>query len=121
MKWVCAAAALLVCVLAVSPRAQQAGLPAEASSRSVAYFIRSLDDPRDRKEARADILDTPVLPGSIVKTVALVAALESGVITPGSSHMCRRNAKAAGQAASARQAVGRRRAGRPAAGARARP
>ena len=98
MKWVCAAAALLVCVLAVSPRAQQAGLPAEASSRSVAYFIRSLDDPRDRKEARADILDTPVLPGSIVKTVALVAALESGVITPGWSHMCRRNAKADGQA-----------------------
>ena len=54
------------------------------------YFIRSLDDPRDRREARADILDTPVLPGSIVKTVALVAALERGIITANSSHMCRR-------------------------------
>ncbi len=50
----------------------------------------SLDDPRDRREARADILDTPVHPGSIVKTVALVAALERGVITADSSHMCRR-------------------------------
>jgi len=87
MKWLCGATATLFVTLAVCLHGQGA-----------AYFTRSLDDVRDRKEARGDILDTPVLPGSIVKMVALVAALESGVITPGSSHMCRRNAKADGQA-----------------------
>jgi SpoIID/LytB domain protein len=86
MKWVGAAAALLVCVLAVSIQAQQA-----------AYFVRGLDDLRDRREARPDILDTPVLPGSVVKTIALVAALERGIVTANSSHMCRRVARADGQ------------------------
>ena len=38
-----------------------------------------------------------MLPGSIVKTIALVAALEHGVITPESSRMCRRVAKADGR------------------------
>jgi SpoIID/LytB domain protein len=85
MRWIAAAAALLVCVLAATIHAQQA-----------AYFVRSLENPRDRSEARADILDTPVLPGSIVKTIALVAALERGIITADSSHMCRRVVKADG-------------------------
>ena len=95
MKWVCAAAAMLFCVLAASFQAQ-GGLSPEPPSQGVAYFTRSLDDPRDRREARPDILDTPVLPGSIVKTAALVAALEHGVITADSTHMCRRVAKADG-------------------------
>lgn len=86
MKWIAAATATLVCALAVVTHAQQA-----------AYFVRGLDDPRDRREQRADILDTPVYPGSIVKTVALVAALERGIITADSSHMCRRVVKADGQ------------------------
>ena len=86
MKWVCAGAATLLCVLAVSLNAQ-----------TPAYFIRGLDDPRDRREARPDILDTPVLPGSIVKTVALVAALEKGVITANTPHMCRRVVRADGR------------------------
>ena len=62
-----------------------------------AYFVRSLDNPRERREARADILDTPVLPGSIVKAVALVTALEEGVIRAGSEHVCRRTVTAGGQ------------------------
>jgi len=62
----------------------------DAQNPSPAFFTRSLDDPRERSEARAEILDTPVLPGSVVKTVALVAALERGIITANSSHMCRR-------------------------------
>jgi SpoIID/LytB domain protein len=41
-------------------------------------------------EARADLLDTPVLPGSVIKAWALVAALESGVIEPTTARMCRR-------------------------------
>ncbi len=84
MKWICAAAALLVCALVVC-RLRDAS--AGQAPAQVAYFTRSLDDPRDRQEARADILDTPVLPGSIVKTVALVAALESGVITGSIAHV----------------------------------
>jgi SpoIID/LytB domain protein len=82
---------MLLCLVAVSIRAQSpGGLAPGASSQRAAYFVRGLDDPRDRAEARADILDTPVHPGSVVKTVALVAALERGIITAESSHMCRR-------------------------------
>jgi SpoIID/LytB domain protein len=88
MKSICAAAALLVLVLMASIQAQNS---------SPAFFTRSLDDPRDRNEARPDILDTPVLPGSVVKTIALVAALERGIITANSSHVCRRVVKADGQ------------------------
>ena len=112
MKWVAAATATLVVVLAVlinaqSPRfrddastsAQRATAdkPSTQADVGAAFFIRGLDDPRNRREARADILDTPVLPGSIVKTVALVAALERGIITADSSEMCRRVIKADGQ------------------------
>jgi SpoIID/LytB domain protein len=43
------------------------------------------------RESRADILDTPVLPGSLVKAMTLVAALEDGVITPETTHICRRS------------------------------
>ena len=62
-----------------------------------AFFIRNLDNPRDRREARPDILDTPVLPGSIVKAVALVTALEDGVVRADSNHVCRRVVTADGQ------------------------
>ena len=79
---------------------QSPSLRADASAgkpSAAAFFVRSLDNPRDRREARADILDTPVLPGSIVKAVALVAALEDGVIDADSSHMCRRTVTVDGQ------------------------
>ena len=52
--------------------------------------MRSLDNPRERREARPDILDAPVFPGSVVKAVTLVAALESGAIEADSTQMCRR-------------------------------
>ncbi|MDH4065953.1 MAG: penicillin-binding transpeptidase domain-containing protein, partial [Acidobacteriota bacterium] len=64
--------------------------PQAAVPPGVAFFVRRLDTPRDRREARSDVLDTPVLPGSIVKAVTLVAALEAGVIGPDTSAMCRR-------------------------------
>jgi SpoIID/LytB domain protein len=66
-------------------------------AQSPAYFVRSLDNPRERREARADILDTPVLPGSVVKAVALVTALEDGVVNAASDHVCRRKVTADGQ------------------------
>lgn len=80
-------------VLAVAVVSAVAGLHAQ----SPAFFVRSLDNPRERREARADILDTPVLPGSIVKAVALVAALEEGVVDAGSNHVCRRRVTIDGQ------------------------
>ena len=79
--------------LALAMMAAVGGLHAQ----SPAFFLRNLDHPRDRREARADILDTPVLPGSIVKAVALVAALEDGVIDADSNHMCRRTVTVDGQ------------------------
>ena len=108
MRWLWGSAGIFVLVLAASLPAQQArpvdrasvvpaGAQADPPASRAAYFVRSLDNPRDRREARADILDTPVLPGSIVKTVALVAALESGIITENSSRMCRRVVKADGE------------------------
>ena len=36
------------------------------------------------------MLDTPILPGSVIKTVTLVAALESQVIEPETARLCRR-------------------------------
>jgi SpoIID/LytB domain protein len=62
-----------------------------------AYFVRSLDDPRDRREAQSRILDTPVHPGSVVKPLALVAALEHGIVSADSTHMCRRATAVGGQ------------------------
>jgi len=80
-------------VLAVAVMSAVASLHAQ----SPAYFVRNLDNPRERREARADILDTPVLPGSIVKAVALVAALEDGIVRADSNHMCRRTVTVDGQ------------------------
>ena len=65
--------------------ARQATVPTGA-----AYFVKSLQSPADRREARPDILDAPVLPGSVIKTITLVAALESQVIEPDTSRVCRR-------------------------------
>ncbi len=80
--------------IALAIMAAVAGTHAQAGP---AFFVRNLDNPRERREARADILDTPVLPGSIVKAVALVAALEAGVIRADSNHMCRRTVTVDGQ------------------------
>lgn len=55
-----------------------------------AFFVRSLHDAAERREARPDILDAPILPGSVMKTVTLVAALESQVIEPDTTRICRR-------------------------------
>ena len=80
--------AVALLTLAAAGYAQPAG---------VAYFVRSLENPRDRGEARADILDTPVHPGSVVKPLALIAALEHGVVRPDHQHLCRRAARIGAQ------------------------
>jgi SpoIID/LytB domain protein len=82
-----AAAGVLGVATATAIRAQQ----------GPAYFVRSLQDPSDRREARPDILDTPVLPGSIMKVVTLVAAIEAQVIEPQTARMCRRTVVVGGR------------------------
>ena len=72
---------------APAPLQPAAGAP---GAPGAAYFIRSLSSPRERREARPGVLDRPVLPGSVVKALTLVAALESGVVTPEGGTMCRR-------------------------------
>ncbi|MEW6322677.1 MAG: SpoIID/LytB domain-containing protein [Acidobacteriota bacterium] len=62
-----------------------------------AYFERGLADPTDRREAGSAVLDTPVLPGSLVKAVTLAVALESHVIEPETAQMCRRRVTVDGQ------------------------
>ena len=93
MRWAAAAAIVWLAGQAVP------GLRDDALARQagLAFFERRLDNPRERREARSDILDTPVRPGSIVKAIALVAGLERGVIRPNMTHMCRRATKADGQ------------------------
>ena len=79
---------------AASVSAARGTAPAAAQPASAppgaAYFIRSLTTPRERREARPDVLDRPVLPGSVVKALTLVTALEAGVVTPQTGAMCRR-------------------------------
>ena len=58
--------------------------------RGAAYLVRSLSSGSVSSQSRPDILDMPLLPGSIAKAATLVAALESGVITPATTHVCRR-------------------------------
>jgi len=97
MTWRRGAVALVIMAAVAGTHAQSPRLREDASARQAAYFVRSLDNPRERREARADILDTPVLPGSIVKAVALVAALEEGVVRAGTNHVCRRTVTVDGQ------------------------
>jgi stage II sporulation protein D len=71
--------------------ARSTGIPPNA-----AWLLRETSGGTSR-ESRADILDTPVLPGSLIKPVTLVAALESGTIQPDTTHMCRRSVSVGGQ------------------------
>ena len=60
---------------AVALSAQKPSIPAPGA----AFLVRSLSSGAVSAQARPDILDTPLLPGSIAKAATLVAALESGV------------------------------------------
>jgi SpoIID/LytB domain protein len=80
-------AAMVVLVAALAARAQS----------GPAFLLKSLQNNSERRESRADILDTLVLPGSLMKTVTLVAALESQVIEPDTARVCRRTVTVAGR------------------------
>lgn len=82
--WLRRAAAAAFCIVFATPAAAQP--PPQA-----AYLIRQLDEgARTIAEARPDVLDTPVLPGSVVKAATLVAAFETGTIDVTTTHLCRR-------------------------------
>ena len=92
------AASLVALFLAAFVQSPGPRLREDASARQAAFFARSLDNPRDRREARAEILDAPVHPGSVVKPIALIAALERGVVRPDHTHLCRRTSTAGDRA-----------------------
>jgi SpoIID/LytB domain protein len=83
-----AAAAMVLCGAVMFAARAQTG---------PAFFVRSLQNPVERRESRSDILDTPILPGSVMKAVTLVAAIESQVIEPSTARMCRRTVTVAGK------------------------
>ena len=70
-----------VCILAPRLVARQSG---------VAYLAIDLKTKSPIVEARPDVLDTPVLPGSIMKIATLAAALESGTIDARTGIVCTR-------------------------------
>lgn len=84
-RWIAVACLSWALVAATYLSGQTAAPPAGAG-----YLLRSLLKPGDRHEARADLLDEPVLPGSVMKVVTLASALEHGVINPATTHLCRR-------------------------------
>ncbi len=71
--------------------------PAAAPPPSAAFRIIELPSRRTLSSSREDLLDTPVLPGSIIKVATLVAGLESGVITSDTRILCRRHIEIAGR------------------------
>ncbi len=66
------------------------GVVAAQRATGPAWFVRSLDTPAERRESRPEILDTPILPGSVIKVVTLAAALDSHTIEPDTARICRR-------------------------------
>jgi SpoIID/LytB domain protein len=68
--------------------------------RAPAIAYRMIDLPAGRvlAEVRPEILQAPVAPGSIAKIVTLIAALESGSITPSTSLACPGGVTVAGRA-----------------------
>jgi SpoIID/LytB domain protein len=71
-------------------------LGGQAPEPAAGYLVRSLQPARrnlgadGRREVRSDLLDRPVLPGSVMKIVTLITALEHNVIDGSTTHVCRR-------------------------------
>jgi len=88
---------LALTAVALAAVVTQAARQASTAPPGAAFFMRGLAGNSDRREARPDILDTPVLPGSVIKAVTLVAALESQVIEPETARLCRRTVTVEGR------------------------
>lgn len=84
------AAACLVWVAAVAVLGSTAFAQNGAPPAGAAYQLRDLGADAASVERGTAVLDTPVLPGSVIKVATLVAALESGVIDASTTRVCRR-------------------------------
>src|SRR5262245_39926268 len=71
MRWIALSLTALGILLPASPRAPQQG---------VAYLALDLSTRATIAVERPERIDTPILPGSVMKVAALAAALESRVI-----------------------------------------
>ena len=73
-----------------------AAAPAPPRAATLLIDLRAVASAAPLVEDRRDVLDTPVAPGSIAKTLTLLAALESGTITPSSTMACPRRLRVGG-------------------------
>jgi len=71
--------------------------PRVTAQASVAYLAIDLATNKPITTEQAAVIDTPVLPGSVMKIVTLAAALESGVISETSGILCTRDVTVGGR------------------------
>ncbi len=93
----CRALLPVVLVAGLWPALARPAQPAAAPPPSAAFRVIELPSGRTLSSSRGELLDTPVLPGSILKVATLVAGLEAGVITPDTRILCRRQIEIAGR------------------------
>jgi len=70
--------------------------PRVSAQSGVAYLAVDLKTGKTLRSVRSDIIDTAILPGSVIKIAALAAALDAGVIDANSGALCRRSEMVAG-------------------------
>ena len=97
-----ASAALILPVVVVAALAwvallAQPGPGASAAPAGQATLVIEWPSRRIAAETGTRTLDTPVLPGALAQVFALAAAVEAGLVSPTSTHLCRRVATADGR------------------------
>jgi len=68
----------------------RAQVPPSGLDRRVALGFLAFDPGQPPVEQRADLLDTPTLPGSVIKAFTLAAALERRLVSASTGTVCRR-------------------------------
>ncbi len=97
-----AAALILTCVALgaltwTALLAQPARTAASAAPSGPATLVVEWPSRRIATETGTRVLDAPVLPGALAHVFALAAAVDSGLVSPTSTHLCRRVATADGR------------------------
>ena len=73
------------------------GAAVAAQPAAPPYILIDLTTNRTIGSSNATVLDTPIAPGSVMKIVALAAALESGAVSPATTLVCRRDVSVNGR------------------------